>query len=362
MRRMIACVAWLALLLFGAVPVSSAHIPCSTASYHTDFEDAFKANLISKAGEKSFEFIGHELDKPEYQGMNLPPKVVLHGLVGGALSELSGGDFTSGAIATATSHIVAEHVKDHYYKQAIRGEISVEELKGKVLAISGMVGGAAAIAMNPDITPEELNTARTMSESVAEHNSLKLVISAVKVVKKLAQVKGKLSKEKVVKAFKDEGLDIIDDLHTLADDEVNMDDVLALADLAIGTNLSNKQMRAARNAVDKKNVANAKQKVDASGGSVVAKGVTNRPSSFRKKTVQDSWDNAADGSKSGTKACPTCGKDVEVAPGQGRRDWDVDHQPKWKDRDLGGMDRKQVLDEYNKDVRLRCPGCNRSDN
>ena len=204
------------------------------------------------------------------------PKVVLHGLVGGALSELSGGDFTSGAIATATSHIVAEHVKDHYYKQAIRGEISVEELKGKVLAISGMVGGAAAIAMNPDITPEELNTARTMSESVAEHNSLKLVISAVKVVKKLAQVKGKLSKEKVFKAFKDEGLDIIDDLHTLADDEVGMDDVLALADLAVGTNLSNKQMRAARNAVDEKNVARMEQKVDASGGAVVAKGIPSK--------------------------------------------------------------------------------------
>lgn len=57
------------------------------------------------------------------------------------------------------------------------------------------------------------------------------------------------------------------------------------------------------------------------------------------------------------KACTTCGKDVEVAPEQGRRDWDVDHQPKWKDRDLNGMDRKQVSDEYNKDVRLRCPSC-----
>ena len=94
----------------------------------------------------------------------------------------------------------------------------------------------------------------------------------------------------------------------------------------------------------------------------VAKDVAKRPSSFRKKTIQDSWDNATDGSKPRTKACPTCGKDVEVAPGQGRRDWDVDHQPKWKDRDLSGMDRKQVLDEYNKDVRLRCPSCNRSDN
>lgn len=90
--------------------------------------------------------------------------------------------------------------------------------------------------------------------------------------------------------------------------------------------------------------------------------VAKRPSGFRKQTVQDAWDDAADGSKQGTKVCPTCTKEVEVAPGQGRRDWDVDHQPKWSDRDLSGMDRKQVLDEYNKDVRLRCPSCNRSDN
>lgn len=55
--------------------------------------------------------------------------------------------------------------------------------------------------------------------------------------------------------------------------------------------------------------------------------VTRRPSGFRRPTVQESWDNAEDGSEPGTKACPDCGKDVTVAPGQGRRDWDIDHQP-----------------------------------
>ncbi|WP_436616734.1 GH-E family nuclease [Sorangium sp. So ce1024] len=90
--------------------------------------------------------------------------------------------------------------------------------------------------------------------------------------------------------------------------------------------------------------------------------VTKRPSGFRKQAVQDAWDDAVQGSKAGSKACPDCGKDVDVAPGQGRRDWDVDHQPKWKNRGLTGRTRKEVLDEYNKDVRLRCPTCNRSDN
>ena len=95
--------------------------------------------------------------------------------------------------------------------------------------------------------------------------------------------------------------------------------------------------------------------------------VTKRPGSFRKQTVKDSWDNAADGSKPGTKQCPTCKKDVSGNPHKGEKrngpdGWDNDHQPKWKDRDLTGMSRKQVLDEFNKDTRLRCPNCNRADN
>jgi hypothetical protein len=68
-----------------------------------------------------------------------------------------------------------------------------------------------------------------------------------------------------------------------------------------------------------------------------------------------------------TKACPTCTKDVSGNPHKGEKrngadGWDVDHQPKWKDRDLSGKDRKGVLDEYNKDTQLRCPSCNRADN
>lgn len=91
-----------------------------------------------------------------------------------------------------------------------------------------------------------------------------------------------------------------------------------------------------------------------------AANVAKRPSGFRKHTVQNAWDDAASGSQAGTKACPTCGKDVKVAPGQGRRDWDVDHQPPWSKRDHTDMTRKEVLDDYNTGTRLECPGCNRS--
>jgi HNH/ENDO VII superfamily nuclease with conserved GHE residues len=94
---------------------------------------------------------------------------------------------------------------------------------------------------------------------------------------------------------------------------------------------------------------------------VYSSDTTDRPSGFRKGTVQGAWDNAEDG-QNGAKVCPTCGGEVKVAPGGGPRDWDVDHQPKWGDRDLSGLDRKGVLDNYNKGTRLRCPPCNRGDN
>jgi RHS repeat-associated protein len=86
--------------------------------------------------------------------------------------------------------------------------------------------------------------------------------------------------------------------------------------------------------------------------------ITKRPSGFRKKTVQDAWDDAADG-PTGGKRCPTCGEEVEVPPGEGPRDWDIDHQPPWSQRDLTEKTRKEILDEYNRGTRLECPHCNR---
>jgi RHS repeat-associated protein len=91
--------------------------------------------------------------------------------------------------------------------------------------------------------------------------------------------------------------------------------------------------------------------------------VTRRPSSFRKGTVNESWNNAPDGPNGG-KLCPTCGAEVHGQPGVAPRrgNWDIDHNPKWGERNLEGLDRKGVLDNYNSDTRLRCVPCNRADN
>jgi len=172
-------------LSYGSVPPFSAdadmgssaatavgHATSSAAVYGGRFEDALKSSLISEASAESFKFIGHELKAPGNRKLNLPETTVLHAMVGGTLAQLSGGDFTTGAIATATSHVVAEQVRSHYLDQVVRGDMSIPEMESKVLAITNLVGGAAALAVHPDMSPKELAAAQSMSASVVQNNSL----------------------------------------------------------------------------------------------------------------------------------------------------------------------------------------------
>jgi RHS repeat-associated protein len=89
--------------------------------------------------------------------------------------------------------------------------------------------------------------------------------------------------------------------------------------------------------------------------------VTKRPSRVRRGTERENWDNAENG-PTGGKNCPTCGKEVTSPPNTTHKDWQNDHDPKWKDRDLSGKSRHEVLNEYNQGTRLRCTPCNLSDN
>lgn len=85
-------------------------------------------------------------------------------------------------------------------------------------------------------------------------------------------------------------------------------------------------------------------------------------SSFRQATIRAAWDDAAPG-PSGGRLCPDCGSERMVAPGEGPRDWDIDHIDHWTDREFpADVTRKEVIDNYQEGTRLRCPSCNRADN
>lgn len=88
-------------------------------------------------------------------------------------------------------------------------------------------------------------------------------------------------------------------------------------------------------------------------------------SSLRTGTVQNTWDNAADGANGG-KLCPTCGGEVGGNPGAGEArggQWDVHHDPPWTQRQFSpDTTRPQVIDNFQEGTGLRCVACNRSDN
>ena len=129
-----------------------------------------------KATEKMFSYIGHKSSIKD----NLPAKTVVHALVGGVASKLRGGDFSAGAIATATGHVVGEYVRNNLMKKALNGEISIEELKRQTKAISQIVSGAVTIQAKGDVSDKDLAIAQEMSESVVEKNVLGMIaITAV---------------------------------------------------------------------------------------------------------------------------------------------------------------------------------------
>ena len=143
-----------------------------TAVYGGSYIDNLKNNVINnetmKATEKMFSYIGHKSSIKD----NLPAKTVVHALVGGVASKLKGGDFSAGAIATATGHVVGEYVRDLLLKNPY---ISEKELEQRVIAVSRVVGGAAALTTSKNISDKDLAIAQDMSENVVKNNLLFLI-------------------------------------------------------------------------------------------------------------------------------------------------------------------------------------------
>ena len=118
-------------------------------------------------------------------------------------------------------------------------------------------------------------------------------------------------------------------------DPVNQDDPFGLTCLVRGS-------------CTQADVAGPDPSTDASDlGLVVA---SSRPK-FWKRTVKSVWDDAAPGPNGG-KLCPTCGKEVDVVPGTGKRDWDIDHMLKWGLEKLRGeyqkLSREAQIENYKK--------------
>ena len=377
-----------------------------------DLGDALQSTLFNTLAAASFNAVG-DYTKGLYSDGSLQ-KIAIHAVVGGLLAEVSGGDFRTGALAAGANEAMVDQLNTWVsgdtnllnmssqlvgvLAAATQGDADAESLqKGAWVAQNAtqynylnhdqLAEAAKELRACADVGCREGVVARYRDLSFAQDLEAAVACSA-----NLGSCAAYSREVASAMANLDDVYQILGDGPTaewesLRQSNLGFQDMLATFTAGHTSGAVAEAMQQKWGLSDEKTRLIAESLVLVAAGTVSAiavkkalasafsaKGaggaaddlasdapdVTKRPSGFRKQTVQDAWDNAATGSAPGTKACPTCSKDVSVAPGQGRRDWDVDHQPPWSQRDLSGKTRSEVLDEYNQGTRLECPSCNRS--
>jgi len=173
------------------------HASVSTLVYGGDF----KQNVINAVGESvaapAFNYIGHTLTGTD--GLKLDKNALStqalittsHALVGGTIAELTGGEFSSGAVATAVGHVVGEFIKDRALENLDINNLPfdpnnpnsiqqyVNELENETIVIASAVGGATVLLTQENVSPEELARATSLSASVVENNGFGLITGTI---------------------------------------------------------------------------------------------------------------------------------------------------------------------------------------
>jgi hypothetical protein len=228
------------------------HTATQTAVYGGDFKDNLVNNSLNAVGAKAFEKIGHELysENSEYKDI-LPPKTVMHGLVGGAIAELKGGDFTSGAISTVTAHLVSKNMVNRYLTDVVDGKMTQEELENKVRLVSSIISAIVTKVVDPNTTDKELDISNEIGQSNVENNAVRGIGTVIKVYKKLKKIDGPITKEELKKIGLDEVADFIDDASTILDPEASLaQKAMAATDILFSTEFNNKIVRMDKNTND----------------------------------------------------------------------------------------------------------------
>jgi formaldehyde-activating enzyme involved in methanogenesis len=127
--------------------------------------------MASSAGNVAFDYIAHDVyaKNPDFP----VPKTLTHALIGGALSELAGGDFSQGAISTAVAHVVADTLVSSYAIDVAIGDKTFDEAQKQLEAISKAVAGSVTLATHENVSDKELELALTMASSVSLNNDAK---------------------------------------------------------------------------------------------------------------------------------------------------------------------------------------------
>jgi hypothetical protein len=165
-------------------------------------------------------------------------RLLAHAAVGAAVAYASGNDASSGAFGAVSGEAIAQIVSHQLYGDKDNAQLTQQE-KENVRAVatlaSALVGAAAGGSF------EDAAVAASAGHNAAVNNSLKAAASAGKIIYKAGKrlVKnGRIKMDDLKQIIKDEGLDILDNVATLADGTLSWDDGKAIIDLVVGTSFN----------------------------------------------------------------------------------------------------------------------------
>ncbi|MCH9813918.1 MAG: hemagglutinin repeat-containing protein [Epsilonproteobacteria bacterium] len=101
-------------------------------------------------------------------------------------------------------------------------------------------GVATASEIQNGLLTQNTREFNSLDRDLGDDSLFKLATLTYKIGNKIRKLEGKLTGTKFKKILKDEGIDILDDIGTLLDGELTVDDAMAVLDLIAGTELNSK--------------------------------------------------------------------------------------------------------------------------
>ncbi|EPF54482.1 pre-toxin domain with VENN motif family protein, partial [Neisseria meningitidis 98002] len=160
---------------------------------------------------------------------------VAHAVAGCAAATANKGKCQDGAIGAAVGEIVGEAL----VKNTDFSDMTPEQLDLEVKKITAYAKFAAGTVAG--VTGGDVNTAAQTAQNAVENNAVKAVVTAAKVVYKVARKglkNGKINVRDLKQTLKDEGYNLADNLTTLFDETLDWNDAKAVIDIVVGTELN----------------------------------------------------------------------------------------------------------------------------
>ncbi len=129
-----------------------------------------RKDVAGQIGKEAFKAIGDIYDNEEL-AKKLPPKTLIHGLMGGIMSKIAGGEFKSGATGAVVSHEAAKMVENSLREKYNNGDITKQQLEN-AMEVSTLLANIALSNISNSSDTQTLD-AIAVGDSVVDNNAKK---------------------------------------------------------------------------------------------------------------------------------------------------------------------------------------------